>query len=233
MKQLTCEMCGGKDLVKDGGVFVCQSCGCQYSVEEAKKMMIEGTVEVKGKVSVDSSDALKNFIIRGNRFFENKEYDKAEIYYNKALDIDAKNAAILNNFLEKANELFKEKQYQMAEKYYNNALYIDEKNQTALNGLDTIDKTITEPNLFINRLVPRSYKARSILTLDGNKYKKLNIDDQRTNLTLGIGNHILLFSCGTLKSNPICITIQSRKDKYILNFKPGILNFKINLFKEN
>lgn len=37
MKQLVCEMCGSKDLVKDGGVFVCQSCGCKYSVEEAKK----------------------------------------------------------------------------------------------------------------------------------------------------------------------------------------------------
>ena len=29
MKQLTCEMCGGTDLVKDGGVFICQTCGCK------------------------------------------------------------------------------------------------------------------------------------------------------------------------------------------------------------
>lgn len=41
MKQLTCEMCGSTDLIKQDGVFVCQSCGCKYSVEEAKKMMIE------------------------------------------------------------------------------------------------------------------------------------------------------------------------------------------------
>ena len=41
MKQLTCEMCGGTDLLKQDGVFVCQSCGCKYSVEEAKKMMVE------------------------------------------------------------------------------------------------------------------------------------------------------------------------------------------------
>ena len=38
MKQLTCEMCGSTDLLKQDGVFVCQSCGCKYSVEEAKKM---------------------------------------------------------------------------------------------------------------------------------------------------------------------------------------------------
>ena len=59
MKQLTCEMCGGTDLMKQDGVFVCQSCGMKYSVEEAKKMMIEGTVDVQGTVKVDSSDELK------------------------------------------------------------------------------------------------------------------------------------------------------------------------------
>ena len=55
MKQLTCEMCGSTDLVKQDGVFVCQSCGCKYSVEEARKMMIEGTVEVTGTVKVDNT----------------------------------------------------------------------------------------------------------------------------------------------------------------------------------
>ena len=56
MKQLTCEMCGGTDLIKQDGVFVCQSCGCKYSVEEAKKMMIEGNVDVSGStVKIDNS----------------------------------------------------------------------------------------------------------------------------------------------------------------------------------
>ena len=36
MKQLTCEMCGSTELVKQDGFFVCQTCGCKYSVEEAK-----------------------------------------------------------------------------------------------------------------------------------------------------------------------------------------------------
>ena len=48
MKQLKCEMCGGTDLIKQDGVFICQSCGIKYSVEEAKKMMVEGTVQVEG-----------------------------------------------------------------------------------------------------------------------------------------------------------------------------------------
>lgn len=37
MKQLTCEMCGSTDLIKQDGVFICQSCGTKYSIEEAKK----------------------------------------------------------------------------------------------------------------------------------------------------------------------------------------------------
>ena len=37
MKRLTCEMCGSTDLIKQDGAFVCQTCGCKYSIEEAKK----------------------------------------------------------------------------------------------------------------------------------------------------------------------------------------------------
>lgn len=59
MKQLKCEMCGSADLLKQDGVFVCQSCGTKYSVEDAKKMMVEGTVDVQGTVKVDSSEDLK------------------------------------------------------------------------------------------------------------------------------------------------------------------------------
>ena len=48
MKKLVCELCGSTNLIKENGLFVCQSCGTQYSVEEARKMMIEGTVNVQG-----------------------------------------------------------------------------------------------------------------------------------------------------------------------------------------
>jgi len=61
MKQLTCEMCGSTDLLKQDGVFVCQSCGTKYSVEEAKKMMVEGTVDVSGStVKVDRTGEIAN-----------------------------------------------------------------------------------------------------------------------------------------------------------------------------
>ena len=85
MKALTCEMCGSTNLIKEGGVFVCQSCGTKYSVEEAKKMMVEGTVEVKGTVKVDTSDELKNLYEIARRAKEAENSDNAAKYYDMIL----------------------------------------------------------------------------------------------------------------------------------------------------
>lgn len=82
MKVLTCEMCGGRDLIKDGGVFVCQSCGTKYSVEEAKKMMVEGTVNVEGTVKIDTSSELKNLYEIARRAKESDNSDNALKYYD-------------------------------------------------------------------------------------------------------------------------------------------------------
>ena len=85
MKALTCEMCGSTNLVKEGGVFVCQSCGTKYSVEEAKKMMVEGTVEVKGTVKVDTSDDLKNLYEIARRAKDSNNSENAAKYYEQIL----------------------------------------------------------------------------------------------------------------------------------------------------
>lgn len=91
MKKLVCEMCGGADLVKQDGVFVCQNCGTKYSVEEAKKMMmggtvsIEGTVSVDGVVKVDASDDLKNLYILARRAKESDNSENACKYYNEII----------------------------------------------------------------------------------------------------------------------------------------------------
>ena len=41
MKRVICEVCRGSDILKDNGVFVCQSCGCKYTLEEVRKMVVE------------------------------------------------------------------------------------------------------------------------------------------------------------------------------------------------
>jgi uncharacterized Zn finger protein (UPF0148 family) len=91
MKQLTCEMCGGTDLVKQDGVFVCQSCGTKYSVEEAKKMMIEGTVEVTGTVKVDNTAAIENYLDMARNAQEAGNNKEADEYCNKIIEMDVSN----------------------------------------------------------------------------------------------------------------------------------------------
>ena len=89
MKQLTCEMCGGTDLIKQDGIFVCQNCGTKYSVEEAKKMMIEGTVDVTGStVKVDDSGRIENYMTMANNAYASSNNKEAEEYCNKIIEID-------------------------------------------------------------------------------------------------------------------------------------------------
>lgn len=82
MKQIVCEMCGGTDLLKQDGVFICQSCGTKYSVEEAKKMMAEGTVDVSGTVKVDYSGFVKKYLENARRAREKTDWEEVEKYYN-------------------------------------------------------------------------------------------------------------------------------------------------------
>lgn len=91
MKQLTCEMCGGTDLIKQDGVFVCQNCGMKYSVEEAKKMMIEGTVEVQGTVKVDDSSKIENYYTMAKNAYDAGNQKEAESYCNKIIEISPTN----------------------------------------------------------------------------------------------------------------------------------------------
>lgn len=88
MKSLACEMCGSTNLIKNEGVFVCQSCGTKYSVEEAKKMMIEGTVNVEGTIKIDNSNELQNLYEIARRAKITDNIEQAEKYYDKILVCD-------------------------------------------------------------------------------------------------------------------------------------------------
>ena len=92
MKKLICEMCGGNELVKEDGLFVCQSCGSRYSVEEAKKMMIEGNVDVSGStVKVDKTESIGNYLIMAENAYEADNKQEAETYCNKIIEIEPTN----------------------------------------------------------------------------------------------------------------------------------------------
>ena len=91
MKQLTCEMCGSTDLIKKDGVFVCQTCGCKYSVEEARKMMAVGAVEITGTVKVNNTGLIDSYLQMAENALNSSNNAEAESYANKILEIDPRN----------------------------------------------------------------------------------------------------------------------------------------------
>ena len=90
MKALACEMCGSNDVVKQDGLYVCQHCNTKYTLEEARKLMIEGKVDVTGStVKVDNTDELENLYELARRAVKEKNTEKTlvkmDIFcYNKA-----------------------------------------------------------------------------------------------------------------------------------------------------
>lgn len=92
MKRLTCEMCGSTDLIRQDGVFVCQTCGCKYSIEEAKKMMVEGTVDVSGStVKVDNERKIENLRTLADRAKAEGDTETAAKYFEELLKEDPNN----------------------------------------------------------------------------------------------------------------------------------------------
>lgn len=103
MKKIKCEMCDSIDFVKQDGMFVCQECGMKYSVEEARKLMIEvddlnaPVAPVKAIVEtpfvapvVNNESVLENYLTNARRAFKNGDYEEAERYFNKAEECSAK-----------------------------------------------------------------------------------------------------------------------------------------------
>lgn len=82
MKQITCEMCGSHDLIKQDGLFICQYCGMKYSLEEAKKLIIEGVIDVSGStVKIDESEKVQNIFMLARRAVREDNRADAIKYY--------------------------------------------------------------------------------------------------------------------------------------------------------
>lgn len=75
MKALVCEMCGSQNMVKQEGMYVCQSCGTKYTVDEAKKLFVEGVVKV------DNSEELNNLYQLARRAKDENNSENAQKYY--------------------------------------------------------------------------------------------------------------------------------------------------------
>lgn len=99
MKSLMCELCGSNDIIKTEGLYVCQHCGTKYTVEEARKMMVEGTV------SIDRSSELDNLFELARRARKEKNTVNAQKYYEEILTINPSSweAAFFSTYYQSLN----------------------------------------------------------------------------------------------------------------------------------
>lgn len=61
MKKMVCEICGSQSIKKENGVFVCQECGTEYSLEDAKGLLKDVDTISQNESSVKTID--KNYLI--------------------------------------------------------------------------------------------------------------------------------------------------------------------------
>jgi len=84
MRQLTCEICGSTDVIKQGNYFVCQECGCKYSIQETKNLVMGGdSGDVVGTVKIDTSNELDNLYQLARRARDDNNTDNAQKYYEQ------------------------------------------------------------------------------------------------------------------------------------------------------
>lgn len=82
MKAIVCELCGSNDIIKENGVYVCKHCGTKYTLEEARKLMFDGPVDVQGTVTVDNSSLVEKSLINARRAKQKEDWEETEKYYN-------------------------------------------------------------------------------------------------------------------------------------------------------
>lgn len=80
---VTCEVCGSTELIKQDGAFTCKGCGCQYTVEEVRKMMGNGTgtAPVNTVKNTTTSDELDNLYQIARRAKNDNNSENAAKYY--------------------------------------------------------------------------------------------------------------------------------------------------------
>ena len=83
-------MCGSNDLVKQDGVFVCQNCFTKYSIEEAKKMMMDGVVEITGTINLDTTKKEKSLIDLLESEIKAENYIDAYQTASKLIELNSK-----------------------------------------------------------------------------------------------------------------------------------------------
>lgn len=87
MNKLICELCGSNSLTKVDDLFVCDYCRTKYTPEQARKMLVEGSVRL------DRSGDIGGLNEIATKALESKNYKEAFEYANRILEIDPRSSA--------------------------------------------------------------------------------------------------------------------------------------------
>ena len=152
----------------------CPSCGAEVNLDESREfgfctycgtkvVQDKIVVEHRGQVSVDGISTKESTLERANNYLEQGDFERATIYYNKALDLDPKSAIVYWKLLLCRLKLKSDEQ--MLQLYANpsSAYSIDLKNYSEYeNALRYANDEELERFLSINRQIEsRNAKVRA------------------------------------------------------------------------
>ena len=158
-------MCGSTELIKQDGLFVCKFCGCKYTVEEAKKMMVEGTVDVQGTVKVDNSAFVQKYLANARRALGKEDWEEVEKYYNMVeQNVPNNMEAVFFSSFGKAMLLLR---IVSISKENKNSVYSTSQSQLSMNILKKAQKI---KNMFFVKSAMRSRKC-TVLLLSTAQYR--------------------------------------------------------------
>lgn len=87
MAALVCDICGGKLVVRAGGIAVCDSCGMEHSQDR----MREKIQEIKGVVRIDNTHMIDSWMKLGTSAAQAGNYKEAYEYFKKVIEVDPEN----------------------------------------------------------------------------------------------------------------------------------------------
>ncbi len=100
MKALLCDICGGKIVIKSGGIAICENCGMEHSAERMKEKIQEIQESTKlacistepeqfKSIQVDNHKLVDNYLEMAECACADENYVEAEALCDKALEIDS------------------------------------------------------------------------------------------------------------------------------------------------
>ncbi len=91
MGRIICEICGNEDLIKQDDVFVCQNCGCKYSIDSIRKMITDNK-NTSAESPSFSKPKTDDLIELAEKEIASQNYRDAEKFCDQATEIDPKNS---------------------------------------------------------------------------------------------------------------------------------------------